>query len=256
MSTVELLELFGIGLGSGALGTLLGVGGGVVLVPALALVLGVPLRLAVPASLVCIVATSVAGSIVHLRRHRVAIRLAVDLEWFTVMGAVTGGLVAALVPSGPLFFLFALMVAATAVRLWPRKTPAQEDAEAAARPMRMGAARVASVGAGLVSSLLGVGGGIFKVPIMKLLLGLPFDRAAATSTYMIGITTAAGALVYIVRGDVHYGITATTMLGTLVGSAGAAAVGHRVNNRLLQQAFAVLLLYVAIQMVRRGITGV
>ncbi len=249
MSWAEFLELMALGAASGALGTLLGIGGGVLLVPGLALIAGLPFRSAAAASLVCIVATSVTSSVVHLPRGRVDIPLAIDLEAFTVTGAMIGGLLAALIPAAPLFFGFALILLLSAWHMWPFGRAPRPPATR----RRMGLARTASLGAGVVSSLLGVGGGVLKVPVLNLLLDLPFDRAAATSIYMIGITTAAGALVYAVRGDVDVHLTAAVMLGTVIGSFGAARLGHRVSSRGLKVAFAILLTGVAIQMVRRGL---
>lgn len=240
-----------LGMASGSLGALLGIGGGAILVPGLALIAGVPFRSAVSASLVCIAATSVASSIVHLRRGRVDIPLAIDLESFTVVGAMVGGIIAAWIAAGPLFIGFAIILLLSASRMLPigHRKPIQPH------PRRMGWARVASLGAGITSSLLGVGGGVLKIPVLTLLLDLEFDRAAATSIYMIGITAAAGAVVYAARGDVDVHLTAAAVLGTLVGSMGASLVGHRINARWLRGAFGILLIVIAIQMVRRGLAA-
>ncbi len=246
----EFLELLGLGIATGVLGALLGMGGGVLLVPGLALIAGLSFRTAAAASLVCIVATSVTSSIVHLPRGRVDIPLAIDLESFTVTGAMLGGIIAGIMPARPLYIGFALILLLSAWHMWPFGR--RERAPAARR--RMGLARVSSFGAGVVSSLLGVGGGVLKVPVLNLMLDLPFDRAAATSIYMIGITTAAGALVYMVRGDVQVQLTVAVMLGTVVGSFGASRLGHRVSSRGLKAAFALVLAVVAIQMARHGLS--
>ncbi len=245
----EFLELLLLGMASGGLGALLGIGGGAILVPGLALIAGVPFRSAVSASLVCIAATSVASSIVHLRRGRVDIPLAIDLESFTVVGAIVGGVIAASIPAGPLFIGFAIILLLSASRMLPFWKPAPVRVHR----RRMGWARTASLGAGIISSLLGVGGGVLKIPVLTLLLDLEFDRAAATSIYMIGITASAGAIVYAARGDVDFPLTAVVVLGTLVGSFGASLVGHRIQVRWLKAAFAILLIGVAFQMVRRGL---
>jgi hypothetical protein len=117
---------------------------------------------------------------------------------------------------------------------------------------RQQVARAASVGAGLLSGLLGVGGGILNAPVLHFVVGMRFDRATATSSYMIGMTAAAGALVYLVRGDIQPGLVTAAMVGTLVGSVPAALAGHRLSARWLRIAFAILLLFVAYQMIRRG----
>lgn len=250
MTGIEFLELVGLGLGTGVVGALLGIGGGVLLVPGLALIMDVPLKAAVATSLVCIVATSVASSMVYLPRARVDVPIALELEWFTVIGAVTGALISAWIPVGPLHLLFAVLVFATAIRMWPRRVTAERKPAVMPHPAW---ARAASGGAGIVSSLLGVGGGIFKVPILHVLMDLDFDLAAGTSIYMIGITTSVGALIYFVRGDVEVSVAAATALGTVAGSGVAALFGSRIGDRVLKIGFALLLTFVAYEMARRGI---
>ena len=253
---LSLLSLFGIGLFAGGLGALLGVGGGVFVVPALSLLLDIPLRNAVAASLLCVVATSVASSIVNLRRGRVDVPLAVELQVYTVCGAVAAGLLAAAIPPGPICLAFAALVVFTAWQMWPR--PARTNrmdtplSSASMRARRRAASGMA-VGAGVVSGLLGVGGGLINTPVIHLLLQRPFARAAATSAYMIGLTAAASALVYLARGDVLPGITGATVLGTLAGAGVASLIGHRIDQRGLKITFTLLLIYVAIAMAGRGI---
>ncbi len=248
---MEVLQLAGIGVLAGALGALLGVGGGVILVPGLIFLAGLPFSSAVATSLVCVVATSVAGSAVYLRRNAVDVPVAVELQCFTVLGAVAAGLAAAVVPVAPLFLAFATLLAVTSVRMWPRETRATPAVRHPRAPTPVAAG--ASVGAGVVSGLLGVGGGVLNVPILHLLLGLSFDRAVATSILMIGVTASAAAAVYLVRGVVDLPVAAATMLGTFAGASLAAVTGRRVSQRLLTMGFSLLLLYVAFRMVLRGI---
>jgi uncharacterized membrane protein YfcA len=246
--------LVGVGFVAGGLGALLGVGGGIILVPGLILVAGLPFHSAVAASLVCVVATSVSGSVVYLRRDRVQLDTAVELQCYTAVGAVLAGLAAAYVPAGPLYFAFAALLLVVAFRMLPSRTEAARQERAAAgtrHPKVVGA----SFGAGAVAGLLGVGGGILNVPILNLMLGLPFERALATSVYMIGVTGAAGALVYLARGDVAATTAGITMLGTLVGAALGARAADRVPQRALRIMFVVLLLYVSFRMARRGIAA-
>jgi uncharacterized membrane protein YfcA len=247
--SLQAWELLALGTVTGAFGALLGIGGGVILVPALSLIAGLQFRSAVAASLVSVVATSVAASGVHLARGRIDLDAGLELQFFTVAGAVLAGLLAAFIPARPLYFAFAALLVYTAWHMFPRARPA------AVRPVlrTRWAASGASVGAGLVSGLLGVGGGLINTPVLHPMLGIPLDRAIATSAYMIGLTAAASALIYFARGDVNIPVTAPTMLGTLLGSAVAAAVGHRVQLRLLRILLVVLLAYVAIEMTRRGL---
>ncbi len=249
----QLLSLFAIGLLAGGFGALLGVGGGLIIVPALSLLAGLPLRGAIGTSLICICGSSAGAAAVYLRRGRVDLPVAIELQFFSVAGAVIAGLTAGLVPTAPLFFLFALLLALVAVQMWPGASRGVPERWLSRFEARLPVARVASVGAGLVSGLLGVGGGILNTPVLHLVLGKPFQQATATSSYMIGMTAAAGALVYLVRGDVMPGLVAAAMVGTLAGSVPAALAGHRLNAKGLRVAFALLLVFVAYQMVRRGV---
>jgi uncharacterized membrane protein YfcA len=249
----QLLSLFAIGLLAGGFGALLGVGGGLIIVPALSLLAGLPLRGAIGTSLICICGSSAAASAVYLRRGRVDLPVAVELQFFSVTGAVIAGLTAGLVPTAPLFFLFAVLLSLVAVQMWPSESRGVLDRWLPRLGPRQSVARAASVGAGLISGLLGVGGGILNTPVLHLLLGKPFERAVATSSYMIGMTAAAGALGYLARGDVVPGLVTAAMLGTLAGAVPAALAGHRLSAKGLRIAFALLLLFVAYQMVRRGL---
>ncbi len=249
----QLLSLFVIGLLAGGFGALLGVGGGLIIVPALSLLAGLPLRGAIGTSLICICASSSAASAVYLRRGRVDLPIAVELQFFSVTGAVVAGLTVGFIPSTPLFFVFAGLLTVVAVQMWPTTSSGFLERRLSRVAARETVARGASVGAGLISGLLGVGGGILNTPVLHLVLGKPFDRAVATSAYMIGMTAAAGALVYLARGDVVPGLVTAAMMGTLVGAVPAALGGHRLSARWLRVAFALLLVFVAYQMVRRGL---
>jgi hypothetical protein len=233
---------------------MLGVGGGVIIVPGLILVAGLPFQYAVGASLVCIVATSVSGTVVYLRRGLVDLRIGIELQIFTVLGAVAAGLVAPLVPAAPLYFGFALLTLAATVRMVPRQRRQPHGQREFSGKWRQ-VARGASLGAGVISGLLGVGGGILNVPILHALLGMRFDRAAATSVYIFGLTALAAAAVYGVRGDVDTMVAGTTAIGTLLGAACGAVIAGKVSGRALQVSFALLLLYVTGRMLLRGIAA-
>ena len=253
MSGVEFLELFGVGAAAGIIGALLGIGGGVVLVPGLSLLLGFELRQAIAASLVCVVATSVAGSVVHLWKRRVHLPLALELQFFAVAGAVGSGLIAVFVPAAPLHFAFALLLLYAATQMIPLSAHPGHDLPFEYVRDRRGLAAAGSLFGGAMAGLLGVGGGIVFVPVLHLLLRRSFIRATATSVFMIGVTAASGALVYLARGDVAPDRAAIAVLGVLAGSGVASAVGHRLDPRPLKIGFALLMVWIAVQMVRRGI---
>jgi hypothetical protein len=246
------VELFAIGVVAGGLGALLGVGGGVILVPALILAAGLPFPQAVGTSLLCVVATSVAGSAVQFGRGRVDLPAAVRLQFFAVLGAVGAGLGAPRVPHVALYFAFAAMLLVAATRIWPRRTEPTAHATESGSKLTGPAG---ALGGGAVAGLLGVGGGIVFTPLLHLVLGHDFHRAAATSVYLIGVTAASGALVYLARGDVDVAFAAPAALGALVGATAGARASHRIDARWLKRAFVVLLVYVSVRMVLEGVAG-
>jgi uncharacterized protein len=245
------LVLFAVGAAAGGFGVLLGVGGGVILVPALVFLTHLSFTSAVGTSLLCVVATSVAGSSVQFARGAVDARMAVGLQAYAVLGAVGGGLLVPVVPVSALQLAFGVLLLVAAWRTWPRNA-ASSDAPRTPHPA------LANVGAGaggIVASMLGVGGGIIFTPLLHLVVGLDFHRAAATSVYVIGLTAASGGLVYLIRGDVGMNYVGPTMLGVLLGASLAARGMQRFSAVWLKRAFSVLLVYVSVRMLVRAMSG-
>ncbi len=241
-----------VGFVGGALGALLGVGGGVIIVPGLLLFTTLEFRGAVATSLTCVVATSVAASIVFLKRGTTEVHLATTLQFFTVGGAVGASLVATHVPVAFLYLAFAALLLAVSYSMWPRRVhelvgESPVDAEVSYQ------SAAASLGAGAIAGLFGVGGGVLNVPVLHLLLKRPFDRAVSTSVYMVGITAAAGAAVYLTRGDLPANAVGVTMLGALTGARLSALAGVGLNTRFLKVLFVLLLLYTAYRMGALGV---
>lgn len=264
----SLLAFLLTGALTGLVGSLLGLGGGVFLVPLLTLVFGLPIRSAVAASLVCVIATATASATTGLRRGLVNVRLGLVLELATSVGGIFGGLLAASLSTRALYGLFAgtlaVMGAVVALRSGRRNVlDSNEDPGPLGgrllegenafvyRPTRLGLGMVASWVAGAVSGLLGVGGGIVKVPVLNAFCGIPIRVAAATSTFMIGVTASASAFIYLARGDVMLPVTAAVALGALPGSLAGSQLSHRAEPRSLKILMAVVLLVVAAQMALR-----
>jgi uncharacterized membrane protein YfcA len=258
------------GAATGMLGALLGLGGGVFLIPLLTLALGVPIRVAIAASLVSVMATAVASASVNLDRGLVNIRLGLVLEIATAAGALMGGLVAAHLTQRQLFLAFAGTMAAMglvmALRSGRRNIIADLETDVGSlggrlqeggvtyvyRVRRLGIGVAASLVAGAISGLLGIGGGIVKVPVLNTFCGIPIRVAAATSTFMIGVTTAASAFIYYGRGDIVFPVTAAVALGALPGSLLGARVSERVATRSLKVLMAVVLFAVGARMALEG----
>jgi uncharacterized membrane protein YfcA len=255
---VGLLMLVG-GVAAGLFGSLLGLGGGLLIVPLLSIGFGLPLREAVGVSLVCVIVTSSASAGVFLQRRQADLRLGMTLELFTAMGAIAGGLVAFLLDERVLAALFAALlvyVALTMARASSPDAPAPDRAEPVGAPYRrMPAAIAGSIGAGVVSALLGVGGGTVKVPVMHLILGIPLRIATATSNLMIGITASASAFVYLLRGGIDVNAVGPTAVGVFIGATIGSRFGGRVHVRVLRLLFVGVLLFTAFEMARRALLG-
>jgi uncharacterized membrane protein YfcA len=258
------------GSAAGLFGSLLGLGGGVLIVPLLTFGFGRPLREAVGVSLVCVIVTSSAAAGAYLRGGSANLRLGMVLALFTVTGALVGGLIAFLVPDRALAGLFAILlgyVAWTMARGARRATPTVPVADDPApppterpgvldapgyRPRRLVPASISSIGAGVLAALLGVGGGVINVPTMHLLMGVPVRVAAATSNLIIGITAVASAVIYLLRGGIDPYLAGPTAIGVFLGASAGARVAHRVDVRLLRLLFVVVLGFTALQMARRA----
>lgn len=273
-----LLLLAGGGFGAGVFGSLLGLGGGILIVPLLTFGFGLDFRAAVGVSLVCVIVTSSAAAGVYLERHLANLRLGMLLEVFTASGALIGGLIAFLLPDRVLAGLFALLLVYTAVTMLRRRATSAgdagpsienpDDAAGAAqapgpfraalagpgyRPVRLGAGIGGSVFAGLVSALLGVGGGIVKVPLMHLVMRVPLKVATATSNLMIGVTASASAIVYLLRDGINPLVAGPTAVGVFAGAMVGSRVAQRIDVRLLRLLFVAVLALTAVQMTLRAI---
>lgn len=291
---VGLLMIAG-GAAAGIFGSLLGLGGGILIVPLLTIGFGLDLRAAVGVSLVCVIMTSSAAAGVYLERHVANLRLGMTLELFTAIGALIGGSIAFLLDERLLSVLFAglLLYVAFSMARARVTTPAPgatTDTAAAGEPVaapddavqaattdpgalavgrreailaelsgsdyvvrNLGRGIVGSTGAGVVSALLGIGGGIIKVPLMHLAMGVPLRTAAATSNLMIGITAAASAVIYLLRGEIDPYVAGPTAIGVFLGATIGSRIAPRVNVRWLQLAFIVVLGVTAVQMLARAI---
>jgi len=246
------LLLIGSGVVAGGLGALVGVGGGVVLVPLLVLGFGVPMVEAVPVSLLCVVASSCGAAAAYVEQGLSDVRLAMVLEVATVAGAIGGGAIAGLVAPWALaltFGVFALYVSVQMMRASSIPEPAPDPTGA---PQNVALGMGGSFIAGGLSALLGVGGGPIKVPLMRYVMNVPFRRASATSNLMIGVTGAASVLTYALAGYLRLELAAPLVVGVLAGAMLGARVMQRVSIPILKRVLAMVLLAVAGQMLWKG----
>ena len=245
------------GLIAGLFGSVLGLGGGILIIPMLTLVFGVPIKEAVGTSLICVIATSCGAASLYVKKHMADIRLGMTLELATTIGAIVGGLVAGFIESEVLAILFSLLLLYIAFSMSRRRTETNFESDSSIPeqypitnlPLGMGA----SFFAGNISGLLGVGGGVIKVPTMYLLMGIPLKIAAATSNFMVGVTATAGAFIYCARGEVDLFVTGSTMIGVFFGALIGSRILHLIKTEYLRKAFIIVLLYLSVEMLFKGL---
>lgn len=233
---------------------MLGVGGGVILVPLLVLGFKVPLEEAIPASLTCVVASS-CGAAAHYVENRLAdVRLAMTLELATVSGAILGGFAAGFLAPAVVAVIFGLFLVYVALQILFIRAPEVVSIEDY-RPVNYPLGIAGSLVAGAASAVLGVGGGPLKVPLMSFGMRVPFKVATATSNFMIGVTGAASVAAYALRGHLRLPLAAPLVVGVLLGAALGSRWMLRVPTGTLKRLFAAVLIAVASQMLLKGGVG-
>ncbi|MCX6009736.1 MAG: sulfite exporter TauE/SafE family protein [Chloroflexi bacterium] len=272
---LNLWALGGTGLVAGLLGSALGVGGGFLIVPILTLALHLPIHVAIGSSLVAIVANSCTAAGIYTKSRLTNVKLGLLLETATIPGAIIGGLAAAVIAPSILSALFGLVLLYVAYTMVVRRHLMSEDvlpADNSVAPNNLSSSLAnsyydqnlgkvvtykvthtpaglgASFFAGVLSSLLGIGGGIIKVPVMNLVMGLPMKAAIATSAFMIAITTTVGAFIYHYYGNIYPFIVAPLVIGAVIGARLGVELTQRAGGILLRRIFGVFLFLAALLM--------
>jgi len=262
------LWLFAIALGTSALGGVLGMASGIFIVPVLTMFGHIDIHTAVAASLVSVIACSCGSAAPFLLGRLTNIRLAIVLETATTAGALTGVLLAGLVPVRLLFLLFAAILIVSGLQMLARRREATARADGrwarwrldSSYPDRVLGREVAYAvhrvpmgmglmyGAGLISALLGIGSGVLKIPAMDVALKLPIKVSSATSNFMIGVTAAASAAAYFLHGAISAPIAGPVALGSVLGAVLGARLLMKVPADKLRLMFVVILFALAVQM--------
>ena len=276
MNHLEFALLTGLGaVFAGLIGSLTGLGGGAIVTPMLTLLFGVDIRYAIGASLITVIATSSGAAAAYVKEGFTNVRIGMFLEVATTLGALAGAAIAGFVAPTVIAVIFGLVLIYTAIAAL---NPPKELADGT--PPDPWAARLKLAGsfptpagersyvvhnvpagfslmafAGVLSGLLGIGSGALKVLAMDKLMRLPFKVSTTTSNFMIGVTAAASAGVYLHRGYIDPEMAFPIMLGTLTGATIGARVLPKTRNRTLRLVFAVVILFLALQMIYRGLAG-
>ncbi len=276
MSVLTLALLVAAGaVCAGLLGALTGLGGGLVIVPMLTLLFHVDIRYAIGASLVSVIATSSGAAAAYVREGFTNVRIGILLETGTTIGALVGASIAGLIPTGALAILFGIVLLYSAYQsMQPRAEHVLADhPDKWARRFRLDSTYPTVHGlqpysvqgvpaglglmflAGILSALLGIGSGIIKVLAMDHAMKLPFKVSTTTSNFMIGVTAAASAGIYLHEGYIDPAIAFPVMLGVLAGALLGARLLTRANTVLLRRLFTIVVVVMAAEMLYKGITG-
>ena len=267
--------IFLISISAGFLGAITGLGGGVVIIPVLTILFGVDIRYAIGASLVSVIATSSGAAAAYVKEGFTNIRIGMFLEIATTLGALVGAVLATIVSTSAIAVIFGIVLVYSAGQsIQPRRERSGEiRPDKLAQMLRMNSTYPSPEGAkayfveripgglgimmtaGILSGLLGTGSGAFKVLAMDQVMRIPFKVSTTTSNFMIGVTAAASAGVYLNRGYVDPGLAMPVMLGALLGSLLGTKVLVRTPVQRLRMVFGVVILVLAIEMIYNGITG-
>lgn len=275
MSIVAIKILF-ISISAGILGSILGLGGGIIVTPALTLLFGVDIQHAIGASLISVIATSSGAAIAYIRDGITNIRVGMFLEIATTIGAVTGVLIGGIIAPNLLYIIFGVFLLYSALAMLKKtkeELPAEVSLDRVASTLKLQGEyydkalkkqvsyNVDNVyggfgvmyGAGVISGLLGIGSGSFKVMAMDVFMKLPLKVSSATSNFMMGVTAAASAGIYLFRGDINPVISAPVALGVLIGATIGARIMQRLKSKTIRKLFIPILMYVAMQMMLQGL---
>lgn len=273
MDTHLALWLFAVSAGTSALGGMLGMASGIFIVPLLTVFGHIEIHQAIGASIVSVIACSCGSAATFLNTRYTNVRLAIVLEVATTLGALTGVLLAGMVPVALLFFLFAVILFVSAQQMLAKRGDRIRESQAADSSLwatklrlhssypdsllgreanyevqRLPAGMVLMYGAGIISALLGIGSGVLKIPAMDTALRLPIKVSSGTSNFMIGVTAAASAGAYFVRGNIVSTLAGPVAVGSIVGAVFGARILMRVSNERLRVLFVVVLVALGIQM--------
>ena len=269
------LITFAVSTVAGVLGSLLGLGGGIIVIPLLTLLMHIDIRYAIGASIVSVIATSSGAAAAYVREHMTNLRVGMFLELGTTSGALVGAYIAGHINPSWLFIIFGVILGYSAVEMVRHRS---DDGSRAVPPDYL-ADRLALHGqyfdqslgrnviyrvthtllglslmfvAGGVSGLLGIGSGALKVPAMDLAMRMPIKVSTATSNFMIGVTAATSAGVYFARGDINPFVAAPVAAGVLLGATAGSRLLGRLSGRSVRMVFVVVLVAISVEMLMKG----
>ncbi|EAF8513368.1 sulfite exporter TauE/SafE family protein [Listeria monocytogenes] len=276
MDITQTVEILLISVFAGVVGSLLGLGGGIIVTPALTLIFGIDIQYAIGASIISVIATSSGSAIAYIKDGITNLRVGMFLEIATTIGAITGAFVSGLLSATALYIIFGLLLLYSAFHMIKKvgtEFPTNVKPDPLATKLNLHDSyydkslrqtvdyQVANVpagfgvmyGAGIASGLLGIGSGAFKVMALDVFMKMPLKVSSATSNLMMGVTAAASATVYLFQGDIQPAIAAPVAIGVLVGATLGTRIMQRLKSKVIRIIFIPVILYVAFQMILEGL---
>ncbi|WP_163654728.1 sulfite exporter TauE/SafE family protein [Listeria sp. PSOL-1] len=276
MDITQTLEILMIAIIAGIIGSMLGLGGGIIMTPALTLIFGIPIQYAIGASIISVIATSSGSAIAYIKDRITNLRVGMFLEIATTTGAITGAFIGGLLSETALYMIFGLLLLYSAFNMIKKsgtEIPTNVKPDPLATKLNLHDHyydkalrqeinyKVAHIpagfgvmyGAGVASGLLGIGSGAFKVMALDVFMKMPLKVSSATSNLMMGVTAAASATVYLFKGDIDPTIAAPVALGVLIGATFGTRIMQRLKSKVIRLIFIPILIYVALQMILEGL---
>ena len=278
---IEIIQFMLIAVLAGFLGSLVGLGGGIIITPALTILFGIDIKYAIGASIVAVIATSSGSAIAFVKDHISNMRVGMFLEVFTTAGGVVGALMAGIFSSKLLYIFFSLILLNSFYGMLKKtglitKLKKEEEKvvndkyadryklnstyydKATGKTIAYNVTNVPQgslvmFGAGFASGLLGIGSGAFKVVALDSYMKLPIKVSTATSNFMMGVTATASALIYFFKGTINPAIAAPIAIGTLIGSRTGAKVMQRLDAKYIRYIFLPILLFTIVNMFLKGV---
>ena len=255
ISVLKHLLIFLTTLAAGFLGSMLGVGGGFLMVPIFVLLLKIPMHQAVALSLVAISGTAISSSTIYISRKLVNFRVGAILESATILGAAIGPNIALKLEAEVLEFIFGSVLLYVTYRMWVRREDGESDGMVVGPSyIRWTTSLLGAFSAGLIAGMIGIGGGTLKVPIMYLILGVPMRIAVATSQFMISLTSVTSSSIYILSGLVNLDTGLAAITGSISGAQLGSRMGLRLKSHQIRRLFSVILALFSITMILKSLT--
>ncbi|GKQ42451.1 UPF0721 transmembrane protein [Companilactobacillus sp. RD055328] len=273
----SILILLIVGILAGVIGSLLGLGGGMIVTPILTMMMGLDIKYAIGASVISVIATSSGASIAYLKDDMLNLRVAMFLEIATTVGAISGALLAGVFSASVLYVLFGVLLAYSAINMVFKLVKNQKDVVNIANDnlstklklngsyydkttneqidysvTHVPGGFLMMIGAGLASGLLGIGSGAFKVIAMDSIMKMPLKPSSATSNLMMGVTAAASATVYFFSGAIKPEIAAPLAIGVLVGATIGSRIMQHLSSRVIRMIFVPIIIFMGVQMILKG----